>query len=266
MMKTEISVAGHFGEFLQGRIGDRVLLASLPCPDLHVRLDLSPDEPLSVEFSGNPVLNEADILSLTQSVGETPTGRHRFTLNMPAGGGAGASTAARVAVLRLYRPDLSPDQMAQICLRSEGAVDPLMFPGAAQMIWASRQAETVATRPKLPKGRVIGGFYGPPRRTDPADSDFAEISDLQSAWTGATTLQKVAEISTESARRNRALRGPAEDPTFDLAKELGAIGVAVAHTGSARGLIFDPAQDVNSDRVFDTLQAVGFVGCIDFRF
>ncbi len=88
---------------------------------------------------------------------------------------------------------------------------------------------------------MLGGFLGPPRATDPTDADFPDIADLISAWPAATArLEDLAALVAESARRTLALRGPADDPTASLARRHGALAPVIAHTGSARGLIFAP--------------------------
>lgn len=230
------SVAGHFGELLQGRLGEAgpVALVTLPCPALRVVLTARAGRFALHQPDGRAIpLAEARRLFPFQA---------RLTLraDMPLGGGAGVSTAARVALLRLGGMD-GPADLAAACHALEGATDPLMFPDPARMLWASRQGHALAVLPPLPRFDMVGGFYGPPRRTDASDSNFPDISDLAAAWPAACTdLAAMARLATESARRCLALRGPSGDPTPALAARLGAVGWTMAHTGSARGLIFAP--------------------------
>ena len=68
------------------------------------------------------------------------------------------------------------------------------------------------------------------------------MSDLADEWAAATEardLPRVAALASDSARRCTARRGPS-DPMADLARDLGALGMVRAHTGSARGLVFAP--------------------------
>lgn len=230
------SVAGHFGELLQGRLGDAgpVALVTLPCPALRVVLTARAGRFALHQPDGRAIpLAEARRLFPFQA---------RLTLraDMPLGGGAGVSTAARVALLRLGGMDASAD-LAAACHASEGATDPLMFPDPARLLWASREGRVLAALPPLPRFDIIGGFYGPPRRTDALDINFPDISDLAAAWPAAcSNLAEMARLATQSAHRCLALRGPAGDPTPALAARLGALGWTMAHTGSARGLIFAP--------------------------
>ena len=50
----------------------------------------------------------------------------------------------------------------------------------------------------------------------------------------------MAALASESARRTLALRGPADDPSAEIVRALGAAGHAIAHTGAARAFLFAP--------------------------
>ena len=148
-----------------------------------------------------------------------------------------------MALARLARPECDPYLLAQACVASEGATDPLMLPRPERVLWASRRAVPLRTLPALPRFEVLGGFFGPPRRTDPRDQGFPAIDDLIAAWQGAAwagDLAALAQLASISARRILHQRGQSDDPTTRLADDLGALGIVIAHTGSARGLIFAP--------------------------
>lgn len=168
-------------------------------------------------------------------------GRIILRADMPAGGGAGGSTAALVALARLAGWRGAPLTLARACLSVEGATDPLMFPAAHRMLWASRHATPLAALPALPAFEVIGGFLGTPVRTRPQDQNFPDIADLIPAWRAAAgDLPALAGLATTSARRTLALRGGDAAMIEALARQTGALGWLIAHTGSARGLIFAP--------------------------
>lgn len=252
MPPRSLSVAAHFGELLQGRLGSdgTVAIVTLPCPALRVTLTAR---------SGGFALHQPDgrAIPLDEARRLFPHSA-RLTLRapMPLGGGAGVSTAARVALLRLGGMT-DPAELAAACHALEGATDPLMFPDPARLLWASRQGRVLAQLPTLPRFDIIGGFFGPPRRTDPKDLHFSDISDLVAAWPAAcASLPAMALLASESARRCLALRGPADDPTPELAARLGALGWTMAHTGSARGLIF--AAGTVPDAALSDLRAAGF--------
>lgn len=238
------SVPGHFGELLQGRLGPQgpVVLITLPCPALRLHGGYRPHTALRLHSPQRLVSRAMARRFLTRLGGHT---RGRFTLraDMPVGGGAGASTAALVALAQLAAPHSTPLEIARACVASEGATDPLMLPAPAQILWASRQARIIAHMPALPRFEVLGGFFGPPCRTHADDTDFADISDLLPLWNSAAQagdLPTIARLSSQAADRSLSRRGPLDDPTAALAQALGALGYVIAHTGAARGLIFAP--------------------------
>ncbi|MCL6285972.1 hypothetical protein M3P21_20865 [Ruegeria sp. 2012CJ41-6] len=172
-----------------------------------------------------------------ERIGAVP-GRFRLRAEMPPGGGAGASTAALLALAEAAGIDRSG--LAPACLDIERASDPLMFPQPDRLLWASRRGEAVAEVAPLPGCEVVGGFWGAPVRTVANDLDFPDIADLAEELADGVGLDALARIAATSANRCTALRGPATDPTPALAGDLGALGHLRAHTGSARGLIFKP--------------------------
>jgi hypothetical protein len=131
------------------------------------------------------------------------------------------------------------------------------------MLWASRQGRVLAALPPVPAMEILGGFWGPARRTDPNDSNFPEISDLVAQWSDAMTPADAARLATESARRTLMSRGPAGDPTPALMRDIGALGMVIAHTGSARGLIFGRGE--TPDGAAASLRRAGFAGVVRFR-
>lgn len=234
-----IRVLGHFGELMQGRLGPDgpVALITLPCSVLAVEAQPAPlSDP-------HGLLPPARARGLLSALGLPDPGAYALQANMPRGGGAGASTAALVALARLAGSQHLPADLARACVSVEGASDPLMFPAPERLLWASRRGEILAELPALPAFEIVGGFYGPNQRTDPQDQEFADISDLVEPWKKAAhegDLPALARLTSQSADRNIALRGPQNDPTAALARELGALGHLIAHTGSARGLLFAP--------------------------
>ena len=226
-----IRVHGHFGELLQGRLGPTgpMAVVSLPCPALWVQLD-------GLDAG---LLGPRRLEILCRHLGlPQPLLIPSIAATMPPGGGAGSSTAALVAIARFLGFDGTPAELALACAAAEGASDPLMMPDAERLLFAPRQGRVLEDLPALPPFTVVGGFYGEPQRTDPDDEAFPDIDDLVEQWRLGPGLARMAELTSESARRTLEKRGPEGDPTADLAQELGAAGWLIAHTGSARGLIF----------------------------
>ncbi len=267
--KGVVRVTGHFGELMQGRIGPTgpVALISLPCPVLAVEAWHLPGPGLSIHGAGQKLLTPARALDLLDRLGLHLTGRVVLSASMPAGGGAGASTASLVALARLAGADVGPPDLARACVMAEGASDPLMFGMPERLLWASRRGEVLSRLPALPRFDVIGGFYGPNRETDARDMDFPDISDLISPWRAASRYRDasaIARLASTSAERTLSLRGPAGDPTARVAEALGALGFAIAHTGSARALLFRPGEV--PENAAARLRRVGFRQIVTFSF
>ena len=253
---------------MQGRLGPEgpVALISLPCPVLAVTARILPGPGLSLHGSGQRLATAEQARRLRAQLGGGAAGRRgwigdgpfmptnmprhaphalrgRIILraDMPAGGGAGGSTAALVALALLAGWRGAPQALASACLAVEGATDPLMFARPERMLWASRRAKTLATLPELPPFQVVGGFLGPPLRTRPEDEAFPDISDLIPAWAAAAgDLPALARLAAISAGRTLAMRGGDAAMMQALARQTGALGWLIAHTGAARGLIFAP--------------------------
>ena len=254
-------VAGHFGEWLQGRLGPDgpVALVTLPCPVRGVRAERLGDGPLALE-GHCPALTPARAAALLQALELPLTGRFEVMADMPPGGGASMSTAALVALARAAG---APEgRIAAACLAAEGASDPLMLPAPGAVLWAPREARVLRDMPPAPATTILGGFLGAPQETDPDDMDFPDVSDLVAAWERTHTLEGMAQIAQASARRTNELRGPQDDPSEGLCAALGALGYARAHTGSARAFIFAPgtAPAIGAD----ILSAAGLSGVFTF--
>lgn len=199
---------GHFGELMQGVLGPDgpVVLITLPM--------------------------RAPVLRLSAG---------KVTALEEWGQGLGLSTAAHRARFRQVQPDGDLAQEVAYCLAAEGASDPMMFPDPATLLWASRRGEVLDQFPRPPDFDLLCGLWADGQLTDPKDQNFPDISDLVRDW--PTTIGKLADLAratSASARRCLALRGPVNDPSEGLSIQLGALGFQIAHTGSARGMIFAP--------------------------
>lgn len=237
-------VFGHFGEWLQGCLGPDgpVALISIPCPNYWCDVELTAED--TVKVTECNLLPNERVKAALQALKCEYTRTIYVTSNLVTKAGLGASTASLVALIRAASErDLSPQQISDICVSIEGATDPLMHESFDTLLWSSRQGQIVSSLPQPPRFEIVGGLWGAGEVTDPSDNRFPDIADLVDRWTIATKTRDHAEISaiaTTSATRTTEMRGPADDPTGKLAKELGALGWVRAHTGSARGLLFRP--------------------------
>lgn len=250
------------GELIQGRLGPGgpVALVTLPCPVLAVTARRQPGA-FALDLAGEVALDAGRAEALLRALELPVAGRFTLQGTLPPGGGAGASTAALVALARAAGAHEA--RVAAACLVVEGASDPLMLADPGRILWASRQARVLAHLPPLPRLEVLAGFHGPARRTDPADQDFPDIADIAAAWPEACrSARAVAELAGASARRTLGSRGPAGDPTEGLAERLGAAGFAIGHTGPARALLFLPG--TVPEGAEGALRAAGFRGVLRY--
>jgi hypothetical protein len=254
-------VAGHFGEWLQGRAGPdgEVALVTLACAARGVSVRWEGAKNLSVADASG-ILDSDRAAAFLAAAGLPPFGRIDVSPDLPPGGGAGMSTAALVALGGAA--GAARDRIAVACLAAEGAVDPLMLDAPDAVLWAPRSARVLAGMPPPPRADIVGGFWGPPERTDPADTRFPVVDDLIAAWSRGPDLREAAHLSSLSADRCTALRGPSGDPTPALAARLGALGWARAHTGSARALIYPPGGIPDGTEA--ALRAAGYTHVLRF--
>ncbi|WP_444455575.1 propanediol utilization protein [Rhodobacter capsulatus] len=261
-MSRALHIPGHFGEWLQGRLGAEgpVVLVTLPAPALGLDLRFRPGPGLRLHGAG---LTPARARQFLAPLGLDLRGRIVLRPVVAPGLGTGVSTASLVALAQLAGWDGPPEILAQACVRAEGASDPLMFPAPERLLWASRQGRALALLPALPRYEILGGFSGAPARTEAADSAFPDVTDLVARWQRAETLADHAAIASESAARCSALRGPGDETAPDLAARLGALGWVRAHTGAARGLIFAPGQV--PEGAVAALRAAGWRGILRIR-
>ena len=267
MTHPGIKVSGHFGEWLQGRLGPRgpVVLVTMACHKTGVVMsrhasgpDAGPRETtLCAQYPTDVMDRFVSVLGLRVS------GHIRAVPCVAAGLGTGVSTASLIGLARLARWQGPPEELARACVLAEGASDPLMFSEPDRVLWGSRDGTIHAHLPALPRHEVIGGFWGGACPTDALDSDFPDISDLVAQWQGAHNLAKFAALAAESARRCIARRGPAQDPAAAMADTLGAVGWNMAHTGAARGFIFAPG--TIPPQAADILRKAGYRDILQFE-
>ncbi|MDE3027469.1 MAG: propanediol utilization protein, partial [Paracoccaceae bacterium] len=216
MTATSARVSGHFGELLQGRMGTSgpVALITLPCPVLAAHATWRPGA-FALHQPGAKVLQPRVARAFLSGLGLRPSGRFTLRLDMPPGGGAGASTAALVALAQAAGM-ADAACITKACHAIEGATDPLLFHAPERVLWASRLGVPLSSLPPLPRMDILGGFWGPPQATDPTDCAFPDIADLVAEWpTACASPTAIARLASLSASRTIALRGPRNDPTAD---------------------------------------------------
>ncbi|MFD2175750.1 propanediol utilization protein [Rhodobacter lacus] len=261
-MSAFVHIPGHFGEWLQGRLGPEgaVALVTLSAPDLGLDARHRPGRGLRIHGAG---LSPARGRAFLERIGAGLFGQVVVRPVVAPGLGTGVSTAALLALARLAGVGAPEEMLAKACIAAEGASDPLMFAAPDRLLWASRQGCSLGLLPPLPRYEILGGFEGPPVRTEPRDTAFPDISDLVARWQAGPTLADLAALASESAARSSRLRGPAVESAPALAARLGALGWMRAHTGPARGLIFAPGRVPTGAEAL--LRAAGWRGILRLR-
>lgn len=233
----------HFGEWLQGRLGPGgpVALVTLLPRGAGMLARRQAGALADCRFgSGAGRLPLPLLRRFLAGLGLPVRGRFILRPRFPPGSGTGMSTAALMAVAALAGYRGPPEALARVCVATEGASDPLMFPAPDRLLWASREGRVLGRLPVPPRAHLLAGFWGPPERTQATDGNYDDISDLTAAWAAGPDLAGCAALASESARRCQARRRQTGDPTEALALALGALGWARSHSGPARALIFAP--------------------------
>ncbi len=250
-------VTGHFGEWFQGRFGQHgpIVLSTMTCCKMCI--GISPN--IGAE---NLVWERRQASEFLKTLGIHSIPNASLHSNIPPGGGAGASTVHLIALANLAGYQGADQELANACISFEGASDPLMFPSPSSLLWASRSGLIVQRINPPPPCEILGGFWGEGQKTDPDDDLFPDVSDLVENWQKANCLSEIAAIASESTMRCNLLKRQ-KDPTVDLANELGALGICRAHTGSARGLMFERGQVPENGK--DALIEAGLSSVIQFQ-
>ena len=234
----------HFGEWLQGRLGPEgpLALVSLMPRGVGLRAIGLAGRDLSCHAIGYGAFDPYALRRFDRALGDRLQGRVMVRLPYAPGQGTGMSTATLLAVARLLKGGCGTETLARACVAAEGASDPLMFDAPSRFLWASREGRILSQMPPQPRADILAGFWGAPRPTRAEDQEYDDISDLVARWRAGGSLAEYAALASESARRCLVRRGPQDDPTPQLARDLGALGWAISHSGSARALLFEPGQ------------------------
>ena len=133
-------VAGHFGEWMQGRLGPEgpIALVTVPCPSLSLKLTLTPNDALQIVQPDPPVLGSGRASAFLHKLGQPTMGRIHVIQSFAPRRGTGASTAVLVALARACGVT-DAEQIAAACRTVEGASDPLMIDTPGRALWAPRE-------------------------------------------------------------------------------------------------------------------------------
>lgn len=257
----------HHGEVLQGVFhADGGLmrgLVTLPCTVYSTRAVFTPDPggqvTVSPDWKGKARrAAELAVRALTPPGAPVPGGHLELTGDVPLCRGYGSSTsdvlAAIHAVKDAFVGSLPPEDVAQLAVQAETASDSLMF-DESTVLFAQREGTVIEDFGyRMPPLRVLGFGSRPEgggKGVDtlslaPARYKQGEIELFDNLRTmlreaihtkDVALLCSVASRSTEINQRHLPI--PRLDSVQAAARETGALGVQVAHSGDIAGLLFD---------------------------
>jgi len=267
------SIAQH-GELFQGQIEDenhqlRRCLMSLPCKALYAEADFVPDTSGTFVVTPSYKSKVKKAAELTREQLKLPHlgGTIKVESTIPEAKGYGSSTADCIAAARSIADAVghtwSEEQLAQLVVQAEVASDNFMFSRA--VLFAHREGVVLEDYAQhLPKLEVIGVDTSEDSYVDTLEHPPARYSwrQLQSFRTLTGALRRairlgdvrlLGRVATASAVINEHfLPKPKFREVLRTVESVGALGVAVAHSGTVLGVLFDP-QDRELDRKSEQL-------------
>lgn len=255
------SCNGTFGELIQGVLGERPFLVTLPIPKLISEAIFIPNDSNGL-FTG-PVSKSKAITAcekLFQRYDVKGGGHLQFRSNIPLGKGMASSSADIVAAIRAAADShsllLTEEMISQIACEIE-PTDGVMYEGAVAYDYMSGQL--IDRFGSLPPFVLIGIDLGgtintiefnrlPKSYTSLEQAAFAEAFHLVRRGMKSQNLSFICKAATLSAQINqkRLLK-----PYFSEFKRLAMKyegGLVAAHSGTVMGILLKPAL-VQTDEV-----------------
>jgi uncharacterized protein involved in propanediol utilization len=260
-------VRAHHGEIVQGVFYDadghvEQGLVTLPCSlyGTHVQFRPLRAGPLTVEPADRRRAHAAARLTL-DALGRTGWGGVlRIGSNVPLGWGCGSSTTDVVATIRAvadaFGVVLPPEWMATVSVAAETASDSLMYATDRAVLFAQRRGRTLhdlgGPLPQMPVlgvntelDRGVGTLSLPPCKYSSWEIEaFRTILGLLRRaveMQDPILLGRVASASAEINQRHRPKRFMPQ--LVQIARQTGAAGLQVAHSGTVVGFLFEPGRE-----------------------
>jgi uncharacterized protein involved in propanediol utilization len=255
------SAPSHHGELLQGVFvsGGRVRrgLTTLPCSVFmsRARVHLSRREPelrITPSWRTKALAAAHGTLRALGLSGYGGTVEVHSDVRVGLGLGSSSSdvTATILGVLAATGRTLTAERIAHIAVSAEAATDPLVFD--RMVLFAQREGHVIEDfgRPMVPL-EVVGFDSGlgevdtlampaPRYRADEIEAFRVLRGALRAACRDGDAAA-LGAIATRSARINqRLLPVPRFDRLLEIARESGATGLQIAHSGSVAGLLYRP--------------------------
>lgn len=264
-MLARARAPGTCGELVQGSIAGVDFLVTCPV-DLWSSVEVFLSAASAGESTWNDGYHRKTALAVRQTLGHLgytgPLPRLRVSSSIPRGKGMASSTAdiaaACVATARALKQEIGPAEVASIALAIEPS-DGLMYPGIALFDHRrGRLCRVLGNPPPMdviivdPGGTVdtIAFNHCPElaelnRRKEP---EVREALRLVEEGLARGDPEAIGAGATLSARANQnILEKPMLEKVIRLGQELRAVGVAVAHSGTVLGILFDQRRRPDED-------------------
>ncbi|MEO3790808.1 GHMP kinase [Nonomuraea sp. B10E15] len=265
-------VNAHHGEILQGVFHDgerlRRGLVTLPCPlySTHATFMPTGDDGVTVRPGWRTKATRAAELTLSALGWPVPGGLLSLTSDIPLSRGFGSSTAdvtaAIQAVVVATGRALPPAAVAKIAVSAERASDSLVY-GRRAVLFAHREGVVIEDlgQDLVPlevlgfgtssHGQGVNTLDMPPARYSSWEIEaFRPMLGMLRRAVRTRDAYLLGRVATASALLNqRHLRVPQLDDIIRVARECGAAGVEVAHSGDIAGLLFPASDPATADRV-----------------
>jgi uncharacterized protein involved in propanediol utilization len=264
---------GTFGELLQGIDGktDLDFLVTFPVQMYSYatfRVDSEMDSLQVIPSHKKKSLQLASQILL--DYGYPVTGQLEICSEMPEGKGLASSSADLVATARAiedcFNIQMTHSYLLSIMRKIE-PTDGVMYPGVVSFY--HRKVELCRFLGTLPQLTVVGIDEG-------GQVDTVQFNHLPKPFTPSekkeyhllhrTIIRAIAEqdveligkVSTRSAQLNQKIRHKKLlKPVLRISEKIGAIGVAVAHSGTYLGILLDPRRQDYSSQLEQTRQMMG---------
>ncbi|HEV2735571.1 MAG TPA: hypothetical protein VGV85_12075 [Longimicrobiaceae bacterium] len=274
-------IHAHHGEIVQGLFPSsdgrqEHGLVTLPCGLFGTRVRFRPlrSGPLTVEPGDRSRALTAARMTL-DALGRTGWGGSvRIDSNVPLRWGCGSSTTDVLATIRAvadaFEAVLEPEWIARLAVASETASDSLMYGPERAVLFAQRRGSVLLDLGgPLPRVQVLGFNTEEDRGVETLSLPPCQYS----AWEAEAfqpilgllrraverqdpaLLGRVATASTTIMQRHRPKRFMPQ--LLELAGEVGALGVQVAHSGTVAGFLFEPGAAGRIERAREGLRGIG---------
>ncbi|MEY2196206.1 kinase [Neobacillus sp. BF23-41] len=246
------SCNGTFGELVQGIIGDRPYLITLPISSLRSEARFIPDPTVNgIRVADSKVKGQRAGEWLFQLFGVEGGGDLEIRSNIPVGKGLASSSADIVAALRAiadsYSLPLTNEMISMIAAKVE-PTDGVMYEEVVVYDYIHGQLieSFGALPPFILVGIDLGGMINtiefnevPKEYSQNDQQQFIKAYDLVTKGFKEKNLTYIGEAATLSARVNQKILPKPVFPLLDQLAHRYQGGIVVAHSGTVAGILLD---------------------------